>query len=154
MSCAGLLAIKHANDRDSSVVPAFASLQGSYAYISTDTEGNSVAAVSAYRTLRNGSVVGIVGPSTSSVATTVATVGGLDSLPMLSQWASAPELADKTSYPYFGRTWPSDDTRAPRVIEALRLFNFTVAVAGLEPSTYTAHLIASRVERAACRTSP
>ena len=133
VSCAGLLAIKHANERDSSVTPAFGSLQKTYSYIHADTEGNAAAAVSSYRTLRNGSVVGVVGPATSAIATTVATVGGLDLLPIISHWASAPSLADKDSYPYFGRTFPSDDTRAPRMLEALRLFNFTVGVAGLEP---------------------
>ena len=34
-------------------------------------------------------------------------------------------MANKDNYPYFGRTFPSDTTLAPRVIETLNLFNLT-----------------------------
>ena len=55
----------------------------------------------------------------------MATVGGIDQLPTVSYWSSSPAMANKANYPYFGRTFPSDTTRAPRVIETMNLFNLT-----------------------------
>eukprot|EP00966_Prymnesium_polylepis_P119322 2757579-Prymnesium_polylepis.2 len=81
--------------------------------------------MSAYLALRTAGVVGIVGPAMSSLSVPVATVGGLDMLPSLSYWSSSPTLADKEAYPFFARTFPSDDMRAPLILEALTHFNFT-----------------------------
>ena len=125
MNCAGLLAIKHANHRDTSVVSAFGSLTKNYSHVSTDSGSAQNETMSAYITLKTAGAVGIVGPAMSGLSVPVATVGGLDALPSMSYWSSSPTLANKEAYPYFARTFPSDDLRAPLILETLVYFNFT-----------------------------
>eukprot|EP00966_Prymnesium_polylepis_P225956 5226484-Prymnesium_polylepis.1 len=73
VNCAGLLAIKHANARNTSVVPQFASLTRNFTYVSTDSATSTGPSVTAYGQCRDGGAVGIVGPAISATSVSVAT---------------------------------------------------------------------------------
>eukprot|EP00966_Prymnesium_polylepis_P242851 5616302-Prymnesium_polylepis.1 len=125
IACAGLMAVRHANERNGSVVPAFAALRKNFSAISTDSGSNSLSSVAAYRECKAAGARAIVGPAISATNVYVATLGGLDELVNLGFWTSSPTLADKAAYPYFGRSYPSDALRAPIFVQTLCLFNFS-----------------------------
>lgn len=60
----------------------------------------------------------------------------------LSYWSSSPELADKGVFPYFGRTYPSDDVAGRLVPLIVQHFGWTnVAVINVL-DTYAIHYVA------------
>ena len=60
----------------------------------------------------NGHVSAVLGPTFSSVAKPTALMASAEQVPMLSYYASSPELSNNVVYPFFTRTYPSDDTAA------------------------------------------
>ena len=119
------MAIKHANERDGTIVAPFTQLRKNYSAVSTNSGSSKLTSIASYRTCRDAGARAIVGPAISATNEYVALLAGLDDMPNLAYWSSSPTLSDKTTYPYFGRPYPSDKTRAPKVIETLRLFNLT-----------------------------
>ena len=108
------------------MVPQLASLSMNFSMESeifnTDngTSGNSAAAVDSlmdyFFSLRDqkpsGLVSAVLGPTFSSVAKPTALMAGAEQVPMLSYYASSPELSNNVTYPFFTRTYPSDGTAA------------------------------------------
>ncbi|KAL1498962.1 hypothetical protein AB1Y20_013482 [Prymnesium parvum] len=125
VTCAGLMAIKHANERDGSIVAEFASLRKTYAALSTDSQSVEAGTVAAYQTCKAGHVKGIVGPARSATNLQAGYLGGYDGLVNIGTWTSSPVLSDATTFPYLARVYHSDTVRAARVVETLQYFNWT-----------------------------
>jgi Receptor family ligand binding region len=62
-------------------------------------------------------VVGVLGPYTSIASVAVAQILGTFKIPVVSTYATANSLSDKSQYPYFLRLVPSDTTLAKTIIE-------------------------------------
>ena len=62
-------------------------------------------------------VVGVLGPLTSIVSVAVAQILGTFEIPMVSTYATANSLSDKSQYPYFLRLVPSDMAEEKTIIE-------------------------------------
>lgn len=60
----------------------------------------------------NENVSAVLGPTFSSVAKPTALMASAEQVPMLSYFASSPELSNNLTYPFFTRTYPSDRTAA------------------------------------------
>ena len=117
-----------------SVVPELAKLTANFSMYSdivdTDaakgTSGNSAVAVDSlmdyFFSLRDqkpiinsepsGLVSAVLGPTFSSVAKPTALMASAEQVPMLSYYASSPELSNNVKYPFFTRTYPSDGIAA------------------------------------------
>ncbi|XP_064627917.1 metabotropic glutamate receptor 3-like [Lineus longissimus] len=70
-------------------------------------------------------VVGVVGPATSSSAYLVNRLLGAIRMPVISYYATADSLSDKSVYPYFLRTIPPDVQQVQTMVELLRYFSWT-----------------------------
>ena len=79
-------------------------------------------------------LVGVVGPSRSTLSIEVAKLLRLFKVPQVSYASTSPELSNKNKYTYFARTVPSDSLQARAIIHVLQKFNwssvFTVNSAG------------------------
>lgn len=79
-------------------------------------------------------LVGVVGPSRSTLSIEVAKLLRLFKVPQVSYASTSPELSNKDKYSYFARTVPSDSLQAQAMIHVLQKFNwssvFTVNSAG------------------------
>ncbi|KAL1499044.1 hypothetical protein AB1Y20_013560 [Prymnesium parvum] len=124
ISCAGLLAVHHANERDPAVIPQFARLRKSYRAASFNTDTTEQGAIAAYRGAVRAGAKGLVGPALSFTNVYVGHLGALDKLVNIGYWTSSPTLSNATTFPYLARTYHSDTVRAVRMVEALRLFGF------------------------------
>ena len=67
----------------------------------------------------NENVSAVLGPTYSSVAKPTALIASAEQVPMLSYFASSPDLSDKLTYRFFTRTYPTDDTAARLLTRAL-----------------------------------
>ena len=119
--CAALVAVAHANARNGSVVPAFASLSPArrWSGLFFDDRSSPPVGVSRFVLAEKLNVQAIVGPALTLVAEPVALLSGITRIPHVSYQASAPTLSDKSLYPYFARTFASDATLAEQLVWAL-----------------------------------
>ena len=67
----------------------------------------------------NENVSAVLGPTFSSVAKPTALMASAEQVPMLSYFASSRELSNKSTYPFFTRTYPTDDTAAQLLTRVL-----------------------------------
>ncbi|KAL1498902.1 hypothetical protein AB1Y20_013424 [Prymnesium parvum] len=125
VTCAGLMAIKHANERDGTIVAAFANLSKRYISISTDSESVEKGTIMGYRTCKAAGVKGIVGPARSATNIQAGYLGALDKLVSIGTWTSSPILSDTATFPYLARVFHSDTIRAARMVETIEYFNWT-----------------------------
>ena len=122
ISCAATLAVKHANARNGSIVPALANLPAAAPLIHPlfyDTESVEQGGLAAYRSAYNAGAAAIVGPARSAVSTTVSLLSAIDDIPTISYWSSSPALSDDVLYRTFSRTYPSDESPTPAAAEWL-----------------------------------
>lgn len=113
---ASMLAVEHFNSRNGTVLPALASEQIANCNVTLNmslhnTFASPYEGVRLVRDLRRGGETlldAIVGPTFSAVATSASIAASIDSIPMVSYWATSPELDRFGIYPYFMRTIPSD----------------------------------------------
>jgi vomeronasal 2 receptor len=68
---------------------------------------------------RSFDVVGVIGPSNSGISTSVAKFLGAFNLSLMSLYATANTLSDKTQYPYFMRLVPPDLAEEVTLIEVI-----------------------------------
>ena len=111
VGCAAILAVRHFNDHDGSVVPQFASSPNRSLRLNEivfDTASTEAGGIRAYRTALEKGMHGFVGAARSAVSQPVAQLGSIDRIPQLSYWSSSPDLSNKQVYGYFGRTFPND----------------------------------------------
>ena len=122
--CATLLAMSHINTRSAAVIPDLAQRLDSIASVNTtiyDSSLSPAVGIQAYRSSLRDQNHALVGAWDSSVSQIVATSGSVDETPQCSFASGSEELADKTRYPYFSRTVPSDAMSTdvlPRMIRA------------------------------------
>uniref|UniRef100_A0A7S4F0B8 Receptor ligand binding region domain-containing protein n=1 Tax=Chrysotila carterae TaxID=13221 RepID=A0A7S4F0B8_CHRCT len=117
VALSSLLAVQHFNNRDGRFVPAFSSpemracdknwtLTGL-----VDTQSSSLVAtrhIVRWFDEHASHPHVIVGPARSSEAGAVATVASAQNVPVISYWATAPELSSSPRFPNFMRTIPCD----------------------------------------------
>ncbi|KAF2357748.1 Receptor ligand binding region [Trinorchestia longiramus] len=72
-------------------------------------------------------VVGVIGGQKSSVSVQMANVFKLFEIPQVSYISTAASLSQRTLYPYFLRTVPSDNDQAEVILHVLRTFKWTYA---------------------------
>ena len=127
VACAAVLAVADANNRDGTVVPQFADMPADMFPIRAlayDTQSSRFGGIMAYR---NASALGasvMVGPGRSVVSTPLAELGAVDRIPTISYWASSPILSDQITYPFFSRSYPSDDAPAKAMVKYVAHYNW------------------------------
>jgi ABC-type branched-subunit amino acid transport system substrate-binding protein len=67
----------------------------------------------------------IVGPSTNAAALVAALVGGSSKVPVVSWNAGATALDDRSQYPYYARTNPSQRETAKAIVDWMQLSGVT-----------------------------
>jgi ABC-type branched-subunit amino acid transport system substrate-binding protein/uncharacterized membrane protein YgcG len=122
IACAGMLAVKHANARDGSVVPELAANSRGFhiSAVMRDHGSSAVGAIHAFQQV--GAVDGILLTSYSSVSHTVARLGSIERTPQISTWSSSPALSG--AYSHFSRTWPSDELAANVLMHLIHNFGW------------------------------
>mmetsp|Transcript_82729 Transcript_82729/g.233828 ORF Transcript_82729/g.233828 Transcript_82729/m.233828 type:complete len:916 (-) Transcript_82729:46-2793(-) len=129
-SAMSLLAVDHFNRRDSSVVAALADyascpIQFNNSFVDTGWKAENV--VEQYIESYKRDDVNydlIVGPARSACSVPVATLAGIDKIPQVSYWSTSPSLEDKSAYPYFSRTIPSDSDMSYAVAQLMHNFDY------------------------------
>jgi hypothetical protein len=92
-------------------------------------------------------VVGVVGPATSSSAHLVNRLLGSISMPVISFYATADSLSDKSVYPYFLRTIPPDVQQVRTMVELLRYFKW-IYVSAIYQGTFGKEAVQNVATRA------
>ena len=78
-------------------------------------------------------VVAIIGPGRSDVSVETARMGKVAELPQLSYWSSSSELDDTKTYPYFGRTIPTDEALTAAACSLWASFNYSIVGCLFDP---------------------
>ena len=76
----------------------------------------------------NSNIVGIVGPELSRESHVIAPFARALGIPVISYGATDPDLSDRSQYPSFFRTIPSDDTPALAIVKLFTKYNWTSCV--------------------------
>ena len=118
VAAGGLLVIKQFNERNSSVISEFGELSTCDIRIEPvllDTGSTGATAIEQYmRKFKEDDIDFsiIVGAARSACSEPVAMLAGIDKIPQVSYWSTSPVLEDRSSYPYFYRSIPSDSATA------------------------------------------
>ena len=125
MSCAAVLAVRHVNARNGSVVPALGGLSGThFRAVVRDTGSVPLSGIISYREAVEQGAHAIVGAARSAVTMPIATLSAIDKLPMMSYWSSSPELSEVGHYSHFSRTYPSDAAIASTMVSVLEYYGW------------------------------
>jgi ABC-type branched-subunit amino acid transport system substrate-binding protein len=89
-----------------------------------DGSNQNTALIRALDLIQSRNVTAILGPASSSSSQTVAPVCNAFSVPQISYSSSNPSLSDKSLYPWFFRTCPSDALQGAAWVSALRHFKW------------------------------
>lgn len=123
------LAIQHFNARDGRIVPEFGSRTCNLTINLVrlaDDQGSPAPAMRALVTTQNAAEIDvIVGPVRSAVAQPIAVTASALQIPIVSHWATSPNLGDKKTYEYFSRTCPQDGARATLITDLLVRLGFS-----------------------------
>eukprot|EP01103_Thecamoeba_quadrilineata_P006336 TRINITY_DN16061_c0_g1_i1.p1 TRINITY_DN16061_c0_g1~~TRINITY_DN16061_c0_g1_i1.p1 ORF type:complete len:792 (+),score=77.76 TRINITY_DN16061_c0_g1_i1:105-2480(+) len=92
--------------------------------------------------------VGIVGPSNSTQAKLVAVSAGDYNETMISYYAGAPELSDKSIYPFFFRTSPSDTFQGQAIADLCHFYKWSDIFLIAENTEFGLGLVSSFIDRA------
>ena len=120
ISCGALLGVADANSRNGRIVPELALLDSSLPQIETlilDSNSTARGGIEAYRTGILWGAAAFVGPAKSATSQPVASLASIDEIPVVSFWASAPNLAKNNFYSYFSRVYPSDSLPALAIVQ-------------------------------------
>ena len=162
------LAIRHANERNGSVLPALATIDPSFTVRGTYYNTDSSAKVGllkvwqawfgmdaqGYRVHPQGADA-IVGAYRSEVSQSIALVAGWDGLPQLSPTSAAQTLTNKVSYPYFGRTYPNAELSAGLLAPILCSFGWrNVAVVHVDDADGNGYVTALTQAAKECSGDP
>ena len=121
VAAAGLAAVNDFNARVGSYVPQFASeamqacdVQLSVSSIDSGSSATVTMGALTERLFTPSAPDLVIGPARSEVAQQAATLLGTEAIDTLqmSYWASSPKLSDKSLYPRFMRTYPTDEATA------------------------------------------
>ena len=78
--------------------------------------------------ISSSNIVGIVGPALSRESHVIAPFAKTIGIPVISYSATDPDLSDRSEYPAFFRTTPSDDTAALAIVKLFIDYNWTSCV--------------------------
>lgn len=129
---AGLLAILDFNNRNGSIVPNLTTrLQDCNVRLTMEFQDTQFSPIEASRVLtqevllREHSLtspqpISMIGATRSAVSAPLAVLGGIHELPLISYGSTSSQLDDKDSYPYFGRTVPTNEGDAVAAVSYLR----------------------------------
>ena len=124
VGCAAVLAARHANQRNGTIVAEMANLDpGLRIELSImDTESSAAGAVVAYRHMVEcDGVAGIVGPPLSQESIPLGLLSGIDRIPLISYYAASNQLSDAVRFPFFARTQAaSAQVKQPRAHHMLQ----------------------------------
>ena len=123
--CASLLAVQHLNSQTNTIVPNLGSLfppsaGHTVASLPYDSGSNKADSIKSYRLARAAGAHAIVGAARSACSIPIAMLGGIDAMPQVSSSSSSHTLSNKEDYPFFARTYPSDN--AITEVELLRAY--------------------------------
>lgn len=113
--------MKHANERNGSVVAELASLPAGFSLNASmhDTESSEISALQALSSaLAMGFGDAVLGAGYSSVSKSLAHATTISQIPQLSYWSSSPELSS-AAYTHFSRVWVSDASTATMLVSVL-----------------------------------
>lgn len=116
MGVSGLLAVDMFNERNGSIIAELGQLGDCDVFFDEtmfDTASTSVGSMTAYLAQPHDIIVGA--PRTAS-SEPVALVGGIQQVPQMSFWSTAPSFDNKFYNPYFMRTIPSDSAIGEAVV--------------------------------------
>ncbi|KAJ1522930.1 hypothetical protein ONE63_002069 [Megalurothrips usitatus] len=103
-------------------------------------------------------VVAVIGGLSSSVTIQLAMLMNMFKVPQVSYMSTSPALSDRTTYPYFFRTVPSDMHQAHAMLELLRKLGWTYVSVAYSDTEYGRHgwelLSALAVNYSVCFASP
>ena len=123
LTCAVKLAVRHINERVDAVVPGLGAMTQNLTRLDAtlyDSGFSNSLAVSSFLQMQTGDGVNaVVGPARSAPSLTTAFIGKTYKMPQCSYWASSPLLSNKVLYPYFGRSYPSDELLTKKVPSAM-----------------------------------
>ena len=141
-------ALRHVRERNGAVVRELAFINRTrFVSHAFDTESDGFGGLIAYRQAHERGVHGIVGAARSAVSEPVAQTAAVDRTVQLSYWSSSPDLADKSVYPFFGRTYPSDALGGRFMVQLVQSFgwrNFaTINVVDAYASAYISVMLAA-----------
>ena len=129
---AGLLAMIDFNNRDESIVPNLkARLKDCDVRLTMEFQDTQFSPIEASRvltqdiltrehSLTNPRPISMIGATRSAVTAPLAVLGGIHELPLVSYGSTSSQLDDKDSYPYFGRTVPTNEGDAVATVSYLR----------------------------------
>ena len=125
IACSALLALEHANNGNSSIVPELAG-GNDPPVLSQLHDSGSVPryGVDAYREAERTGTAAIVGPARSAVSLPLGYLGAVDGMPLVSYWSSSPSLAEQKNFPTFQRTYISDADAAGSMMAMVRHFGW------------------------------
>ncbi|CAF0799844.1 unnamed protein product [Adineta ricciae] len=78
--------------------------------------------------ISNSNIMGVVGPAYSREATDITAFAERIGIPVISYATTNPDLSDRTSYPAFYRTIPSDNEAAIAIAKLFTRYNWTSAI--------------------------
>jgi len=128
---AGLLAMIDFNNRDESIVPDLARIRDCNIRLTMEFQDTQFSPIEACRALtqdvlpRNHSLetpipISMIGATRSAVTGTLAILGGVHDLPLVSYGSTSSQLDSTDAYPYFGRTVPTNEGDAVAAVSYLR----------------------------------
>merc|ERR1712023_100757 len=135
VAVSALLAAKHFNQRNATLLPAFGNLAGCSVKINVsaveNTASDPATSVNAYLA---GTQAGqcsatqnrwhmFIGAARSACSTPTAMLGALQGIPQVSYWSTSPDL-DSTEYPYFSRVIPPDTATSKALVAFIRQNNW------------------------------
>eukprot|EP00961_Rhodomonas_salina_P010136 136271-Rhodomonas_salina.2 len=114
VAAAGVLAVKHINERNSVLVPSSDELHPDFSldYEIADTFSTPGRGVQLSIEFQQAGVQYIVGASRSAVTAPVSLVASTNDIPVISYASTAPELSEKSTHPLFSRSISNDETTA------------------------------------------
>ena len=132
------LAVHHVNTLDptimgADVVAQLSASSGPRVYFKSELLDSKYVAATALNTvvgsLKTDDIAGIIGAGRSAASQPIANLGAAEGIPQISYWSTSGELSDKSSYPYFSRTIPSDNTIVLPLLMLFRHLNvFNIGV--------------------------
>ena len=125
-ACAALLAAKHANERNGSIVPELAhGVDQSFHLVPRpiNIRADAATAIGSYLGVRS-RIDAFADGAASRTNVHLAQLGAIDGVPQLSYYSSSPDLSD-AKYSFFGRTFVSDATSASVLAAQLASFGWS-----------------------------
>eukprot|EP00966_Prymnesium_polylepis_P328997 7384769-Prymnesium_polylepis.1 len=148
LTCAVKLAVKHVNERNDTVVPGLPTMVQNLTLLHSmlyDSGFGAGPSATSFLQMQEAGADALVGPARSVSALETAFLGKNFKMPQCSYFASATVLANKVLYPYFGRTYPSDDVWSSILSNLIFSLGWRTYVFIFDPNEAYSSSVASRL---------